>query len=243
MGYNPADKYVTPTGIGVFDRIFGGRSDGGPYDKKDGVANPGGIFGSDPFGTTQWAWNRQIHGDGIADPTSQLLGGIKDSTDRFFGNPATGQHGWDDRWQQWFGTGGVDPRSGAKTLSPAQLAGLRATQTDYGARNADGSVRGPAGGDIFRFTWNQNQLANNPLLDPNQNVEGFRSIMAGSPYDMPNVGDYTGSMRGAIGGPGRHRPVWSARRCADQCACRHEHPAVDARHRPRGAAYARGSIA
>lgn len=203
MGYNPADKYVTPTGIGVFDRIFGGRSDGGPYDKKDGVANPGGIFGSDPFGTTQWAWNRQIHGDGIADPTSQLLGGIKDSTDRFFGNPATGQHGWDDRWQQWFGTGGVDPRSGAKTLSPAQLAGLRATQTDYGARNADGSVRGPAGGDIFQgFTWNQNQLANNPLLDPNQNVEGFRSIMAGSPYDMPNVGDYTGSMRGAIGGPG-----------------------------------------
>lgn len=199
MAYTPGDKYVTPTGIGLYNNLFGQSQTGGPSN----FFGDGGMFGANPFAASQQAWARQMFGLGVAPETDQLRQASLDSSNRYFGDPSTGQGGWDDRWNQWFGTGGTDPRSGEALMSPFQVAGLRATQTDYGARNADGSVRGPAGGDIFQgFTWNQNQLADNPLLDPTQSVEGFRSLMSGSPYDMPNPGDYTNSMRSAIGDAG-----------------------------------------
>ena len=210
MAYNPGERFVTPTGIGVFDRIFGGRSDGGPYDKKDGVANPGGIFGSDPFGTTQLAWNRQIHGGGIADPTDQLLGAVDDSTSRYFGDGtydpnspggAFQNNSWQNRADIWFGRDKVGP-DGQVLLSPIHQTGLRVGQ-DYGVRNYDGSIDDPWHSDMFQAGLGiRNNLNSDVWLDPLNQTAGLRGLNASSPYAMPNPGDYLSTMQSATGGPG-----------------------------------------
>ena len=186
MGYNPADEYVTPTGIGVYNNIFGENKDGGPG------SSGGGFFGGDPFGTVRKIWDFQRLGYGGL-PSSQGLQDIMgESQDRY--------NNWSNSWDKWNATDIKGP-DGRTLLSPLTQTGLRVGQ-DYGARNADGSVRGPAGGDIFQgFTYLQNKLSENPYLDPTRATGGLRDLNASSPYAMPNPNDYVSGVRGATGGP------------------------------------------
>ena len=208
MAFTPADKYVTPTGIAVYDRMFGGNTKGGPYGSG---GNPGGIFGEDPFGTTQWAWNEQLHGGYIADPTDQLLAGVNDSTSRYFGDGtydpnspggAFQNNSWQNRADIWFGRDKVGP-DGQVLLSPIHQTGLRVGQ-DYGTtRRDDGSVVDPWHSDMFQAGLGiRNNLNSDNWLDPMNQTAGLRGLNASSPYAMPNPGDYLSTMQSATGGPG-----------------------------------------
>jgi len=191
--------------------MFGGRSDGGPYSRDKGVPNPGGIFGEDPFGTTQWAWNTQLHGGYIADPTDQLLAGVNDSTSRYFGDGtydpnspggAFQNNSWQNRADIWFGRDKVGP-DGQVLLSPIHQTGLRVGQ-DYGTtRRDDGSVVDPWHSDMFQAGLGiRNNLNQDRWLDPYQAQEGLRALQQDSPWAMPNAGDYLSTMQSATGGPG-----------------------------------------
>jgi hypothetical protein len=205
LAFTPADKYVTPTGIAVFDRMFGGNTKGGPYGNG---GNPGGIFGADPFGTTQWSWNRQLNGGGVADPTSQLTGAIDDSTSRYFGDgtydPESGfqNNSWQNRADIWFMRDKVGP-DGVVLPSAYKQTGLRIGQ-DYGVnRDAQGNVADPWHSEMFQSALGiRNNLNQDRWLDPYQAQEGLRALQQDSPWAMPNAGDYLSTMQSATGGPG-----------------------------------------
>ena len=197
MAYNPGDKYVTPIGIGLFDRLFGGATKGGPY---DGGPEQLGMFGPDPFAAPAQAWARQMFGMGVAPITPQLNAAAGNATDRYFGG--NGEKSWDDRWDQWFGTDVTGP-DGNLLLSPYHQTGLRVGQ-DYGVnRDAQGNVADPWHSDMFQAALGmRNNLNQDRWLDPENAVSGLRGVSASSPYDMPDPGDYTAAMRDAAAAGG-----------------------------------------
>lgn len=209
MAYTPGDKYVTPTGIGLFDRIFGGRTQGGPYDPDLGSRgiNPGTMFGPDPFAAPSQAWARMMFGQGVAPQTPQLNWASQGSTNRFFGDgtidPASGlpNGGWADRWNQWFGTD-VEGPDGNVLLSPLHQTGLRVGQ-DYGVnRDAQGNVADPWHSEMFQSALGiRNNLNQDPWLHPENVSAGIRALNASSPYARPERGDYLSTMQQATGGP------------------------------------------
>ncbi len=199
MAINAAKGYVVPAGVGVLKGIFGPQ-----FDQNNWPSPAQGMFdtgdGRGAYGAPTDAWNAYRLGYGTLDAPEALQAGMLEARGRYLGGPNNAS--WSDRWDQWNATDVVGP-DGKTLLSPVHQTGLRVGQ-DYGARGADGQVAGPAGGDIFQgFTWTQNQLRNNPYLDPTNQLAGFRGMAQSSPYAMPNAGDYTSTMQRAQGGPGQ----------------------------------------
>lgn len=206
MAYTPGDKYVTPIGIGLFDRIFGGNTKGGPYD--NGTPNPGTMFGDDPFAAPSQAWARQMFGMGVAPETPELTWARQGANNRFLGNgvpdPVTGlsQGGWADRWDHWFNKELIGP-DGRELFSPYKMTGLRVGQ-DYGVdRDAQGQVTDPWHSEMFQAALGiRNNLNQDRWLDPLNAMSGLRDVQRGQAGSMPDTGDYLSVMRDATGGPG-----------------------------------------
>lgn len=179
-----------------------------------------GLTGEDPSGTNEWrgaldmfntgdgrgalgsatdAWNAQRLGYGVLDSPEALQAGLIDARGRYLGGP--NQAGWSDRWNQWNATDVTGP-DGNTLLSPVHQTGLRVGQ-DYGVRrDAQGNVAGPIGGDIFQgYSYLRNKLAENPYLDPTNQLGGYRGMMASSPYEKPGAQHYAAAMQRAQGGP------------------------------------------
>lgn len=205
MAYTPADKYVTPGGIGLYDRIFGSNTKGGPY---EGGKNPGAMFGDDPFAAPSQAWARMMWGQGVAPSTPQLDWASQGSTNRFVGDgtidPVSGlpNDGWADRFDQWFMRDVTGP-DGVTLPSAYKQTGLRVGQ-DYGVnRDQYGNVADPWHSEMFQSALGiRNNLNQDKWLDPLNALQGLRDVQGSSAYGMPDTGDYLSTMRDATGGPG-----------------------------------------
>lgn len=191
MAYTPGDKYVTPTGIGLFNNLFGENQGGGPSNFFGG----GGMFGENPFQSVKNAWDFQRLGYGVVPATDQLNAASFLSTNRWNNFPA--------QWDQWNATDVTGP-DGEVLLSPVHQTGLRVGQ-DYGTtRRDDGSVTDPWHSDMFQAALGiRNNLNTDNWLDPMNQLNGMRSLNASSPYAMPNPNDYLSTMQRAQGGPGQ----------------------------------------
>jgi len=204
---NAASGYVVPIGSGVASGIWGRG-----YDSHNYPVSPNGVFdiydqngNLDPRGPNASsidAWNALRLGYGTVDAPDVLGMGANEAMRRYAGDPQTGEGGWRARWDQWNATDVTGP-DGVTLNSPLKQTGLRVSR-DYGAeRDPYGGVVDPWHTSMFQAGLGiRNNLNSDNWLDPNNQVAGLRGLNASSPYDMPNVGDYTGSMRGAIGGPG-----------------------------------------
>lgn len=192
MAFNPADKYVTPTGIGVYNNLFGENQVGGP---QNFFGSGGGLFGSNPFESVKNAWDFQRLGYGIVPGTDQLNAASLLATNRWNNFP--------DQWNQWNATDVTGP-DGEVLLSPVHMTGLRVSQ-DYGVdRDAQGNVADPWHSQMFQAGLGiRNNLNSDNWLDPNNQVAGLRGLNASSPYAMPNPNDYLSTMQRAQGGPGQ----------------------------------------
>lgn len=192
MAFNPADKYVTPTGIGVYNNLFGENQVGGPQNFFGGS---GGLFGGNPFESVKNAWDFQRLGGGIVPATDQLNAASYLATNRWMNFP--------DQWNQWNATDVTGP-DGEVLLSPVHMTGLRVSQ-DYGVdRDAQGNVADPWHSQMFQAGLGiRNNLNSDNWLDPNNQVAGLRGLNASSPYAMPNPNDYLSTMQRAQGGPGQ----------------------------------------
>lgn len=188
MAYNPADEYVTPTGIGVYNNIFGENKVGGPG------SSGGGFFGGDPFSSVRNAWDFQRLGYGVVPASDQLNAASYIATNRWNTFP--------DQWEQWNNKDVVGP-DGKVLLSPVHQTGLRVGQ-DYGVnRDAQGNVADPWHSEMFQAALGvRNNLNQDRWLDPYQAQEGLRALQQDSPWAMPNAGDYLSTMQSATGGPG-----------------------------------------
>ena len=189
MAFSPADRYVTPTGIGLYNNIFGENNTGGP-----GASPGGGFFGGDPFGSVRDAWNFQRFGYGVAPASDQLNAASLLASNRWNNFP--------DQWNQWNATDIVGP-DGVTLASPLKQTGLRVSQ-DYGVnRDAQGNVADPWHSEMFQAALGiRNNLNQDQWLDPTNVINGMRGFNASSPYAMPNAGDYLSTMQSATGGPG-----------------------------------------
>ena len=197
MAINAAKSYVVPAGVGALKGIFGPE-----FDQNNWPTPSQGMFSLDDrgaYGAPTDAWNAQRLGYGVLDAPEALQAGMLEARGRYLGGPNNAN--WSDRWNQWNATDVVGP-DGQTLLSPMHQTGLRVGQ-DYGVgRDAQGQVAGPAGGDIFQgFTWTQNQLAQNPYLDPTQALGGYRGAMQSSPYGEPDPAQYAAMMSQSAGGP------------------------------------------
>ncbi len=188
MAYNPADQYVTPTGIKQYENIFGEDRDGNP------IAG-GGFFGGDPFGSVRDAWNFQRLGYGVLPPSQGLQDIMGDSQNRY--------NNWANDWKSWNATDFIDPLTGQVRKSALTQTGQRLGQ-DYGVR------RDPRTGQTAPL-WNSDIVQglnaamqygkSNPYLDPRNQIGGFRDTMASSPYAQPDVSQYTKALQYVLGGP------------------------------------------
>lgn len=188
MAYTPGDRYVTPTGIGLYNSLFGQNTPGGPGNMFDG----GGMFGDNPLLSVKNAWDFQRMGGGVVPATDQLNAASLLATNRWNNFP--------DQWDQWNNTNVVGP-DGNVLFSPVHQTGLRVGQ-DYGVnRNLQGDVASPWESEMFQSALGmRNNLNQDQWLDPMNATAGLRGINASSPYAMPNTGDYLSTMRSAIGG-------------------------------------------
>lgn len=191
MGYNPADQYVTPTGIGIYNNLFGGTKEGGP---KNFFGNGGGLFGSNPFESVKNAWDFQRLGYGIVPGTDQLNAASYLATNRWNNFP--------DQWEQWNATDVVGP-DGVTLASPLKQTGLRVSQ-DYGVdRDAQGNVADPWHSQMFQAGLGiRNNLNQDQWLDPMTALGGLQGVQRSSSNPMPQTGDYLSTMQQATGGPG-----------------------------------------
>lgn len=198
MAVSPTKEYVVPFG----DTIFKGITGQNPGDLSGGsntnIFNTGDNQGN-PYQSTTNAWNAQRLGYGVISAPDVLNAASQEAQNRYLGDPNNGgQGGWDARWNQWNGTDVTGP-DGRTLLSPVHQTGLRVGQ-DYGARNSDGSLIGPAGSDIYKgFTWNQNTLARNPYLDPTNQLAGYNAAMAQSPFAAADPAQYLSAVNPADG--------------------------------------------
>lgn len=197
---NAGSAYVVPGGRYLFHGITGEDPSGNDEWKgADQIFDPG--DGRGPFGVANDVWRQQLSGGGVMDAPDALLAGMIESRGRYIGGPNNAS--WSDRWNQWNNTDVVGP-DGNVLFSPVHQTGLRVGQ-DYGVgRDAQGNVQGPIAGPMFQgYAYMRNALAENPYLDPTQQMGGYRSAMTGSPYGQPNVSDYVSQMQQAQGGPGQ----------------------------------------
>ena len=190
MAFTPADRYVTPTGIGLYNNLFGEDNPGGPQNMFDG----GGLFGDNPFMSVRNAWDFQRLGLGVVPATDQLNAASYFATNRYMNFP--------DQWNQWNATDVVGP-DGVTLASPLKQTGLRVSQ-DYGVnRDQYGNVASPWESEMFQSALGiRNNLNQDRWLDPLNALQGLRDVQGSSAYGMPDTGDYLSVMRDATGGPG-----------------------------------------
>jgi hypothetical protein len=190
LAFTPADRYVTPAGIGLYNNLFGEDNPGGPGNFFGG----GGLFGENPFQSVKNAWDFQRLGYGVVPASDQLNAASFLATNRYMNFP--------DQWEQWNATDIVGP-DGVTLASPVKMTGLRVGQ-DYGVnRDPYGNVADPWHSEMFQAGLGvRNNLNSDRWLDPLNALQGLRDVQGSSAYGMPDPGDYLSTMRGAIGGPG-----------------------------------------
>lgn len=190
MAYTPADRYVTPTGIGLYNSLFGENVDGGP----DNMFPGSGLFGDNPLLSVKNAWDWQRLGLGVLPATDQLNAASYMATNRYMNFP--------DQWEQWNEKGVIGP-DGVELPSAQKMTGLRVGQ-DYGVnRDPYGNVASPWESEMFQSALGiRNNLNQDQWLDPMNALSGLRGVQQSSAYGMPDTGDYLSTMRDATGGPG-----------------------------------------